>query len=108
MTKKVIRSATIVDPSQGIHEQLDLLIGDGQVLEIGRSLKVGDDTKTFDATGYYLCPGFIELHSHLREPGGEGSETIESGSLAAAKGHPGFGGDDGHGWWRSGELRHTG
>jgi dihydroorotase len=86
MTKKVIRSATIVDPSQGIHEQLDLLIGDGQVLEIGRSLKVGDDTKTFDATGYYLCPGFIELHSHLREPGGEGSETIESGSLAAAKG----------------------
>ncbi|MBS4193919.1 dihydroorotase [Lederbergia citri] len=63
----------------------DLRISDGKIAEIGESL-VNNGEEEFDATGLTIAPGFVDLHIHLREPGGEHKETIETGTLAAAKG----------------------
>lgn len=63
----------------------DLLIEDGVIAQIGENLKV-DATETINGSGTVLLPGFVDLHTHLREPGKEDAETIESGSRAAAKG----------------------
>jgi dihydroorotase len=67
-------------------DAVDLLVCDGVVTEIGTGLTAPEDTETFDAGGHVLLPGFVDLHVHLREPGGEESETIETGSHAAALG----------------------
>jgi dihydroorotase len=64
----------------------DLLVSEGVVTEIGIGLTAPAGTETFDAGGHVLLPGFVDLHVHLREPGGEESETIETGSHAAALG----------------------
>jgi len=81
----LIRGALIVDPSQGIEERGELLIEDGKIVEIGQGLKSQAQT-VIDADGLILTPGFIDLHSHLREPGQEWKEDIESGSLTAVAG----------------------
>jgi dihydroorotase len=65
-------------------EALDLLVRDGVVVEMGSGLSA--DVEVLDADGAVLLPGFVDLHTHLREPGGEESETIETGSRAAARG----------------------
>ena len=57
----------------------DLLVSDGVVTEIGTGLTAPAGTETLDAGGHVLLPGFVDLHVHLREPGGEESETIETG-----------------------------
>jgi dihydroorotase len=64
----------------------DLLVSDGVVTEIGTGLIAPAGTETLDAGGHVLLPGFVDLHVHLREPGGEESETIETGSHAAVLG----------------------
>jgi len=63
----------------------DLRIKNGKITEIRGGL-VNEGEEVFDATGLTLAPGFVDLHIHLREPGGEHKETIETGTLAAAKG----------------------
>jgi dihydroorotase len=65
-------------------DAVDLLVRDGVVVEMGSGLSA--DVETLDAEGAVLLPGFVDLHTHLREPGGEESETIETGSRAAARG----------------------
>ncbi|KMO78086.1 dihydroorotase [Mycolicibacterium chlorophenolicum] len=67
----------------GEGEPVDVLVGDGQILEIGSGL-TGDEA--IDAAGQILLPGFVDLHTHLREPGREYAEDIETGSAAAALG----------------------
>ena len=64
----------------------DLLVTDGVVTAIGTGLDAPEDVEVLDAGGAVLLPGFVDLHVHLREPGGEESETIETGSHAAALG----------------------
>jgi dihydroorotase len=64
-------------------EPTDVLIDDGVIVEIGRGLS---GEQTIDADGLVLLPGFVDLHTHLREPGREDTETIETGSRAAALG----------------------
>ena len=70
----------------------DVLIDDGQIVAIGSDLDVdgagvdGADVEIVDAVGHILLPGFVDLHTHLREPGREDTETIETGSAAAALG----------------------
>jgi len=87
MTNRLIlRNATVIDPSQGINERLDLLVEDGRVAALEANLGRVETALERDATGLVLAPGFIELHSHMREPGGEGSETIATGTRAAAAG----------------------
>jgi dihydroorotase len=66
-------------------EVVDILIKDGKIAAIGENIPV-DNEKIIDATNLLVAPGFIDLHVHLREPGGEKKETIETGTQAAAKG----------------------
>jgi len=81
----LIRNGTIIDPSQSLEAQRDLLIRDGRVEAIGEPWDV-QDVAVFDASGCIVAPGFIDLHVHLREPGYEYKETIESGARAAVAG----------------------
>ena len=66
-------------------EPTDLLLRDGVVSEIGPGLEA-DGAEVVDATGLVALPGLVDLHTHLREPGREDAETVESGTAAAALG----------------------
>ncbi|MHA6615492.1 dihydroorotase [Pseudonocardia sp. DLS-67] len=67
-------------------DPVDLLVRDGVVTEIGAGLDRPAGVEVLGADGAVLLPGFVDLHTHLREPGGEESETVETGSRAAARG----------------------
>jgi dihydroorotase len=82
----LIRNGRVVDPSQGLDQGLDVLIENGAVAAVGERLEAPAKAKTFDAAGLVVAPGFIDLHTHLREPGYEHKETIESGCRAAVAG----------------------
>jgi dihydroorotase len=72
----------------GEGDPVDVLVADGQIAEIGTGLPdpAAPEDRVIEATGQVLLPGFVDLHTHLREPGREDTETIESGSAAAALG----------------------
>lgn len=70
----------------GEGERVDVLVDDGQIAQIGPDLAIPDTADVIDATGHVLLPGFVDLHTHLREPGHEYAEDIETGSAAAALG----------------------
>ena len=84
----LISGGRILDPGQGVDKVADLLISKGKIVWIGdKGTAPGhSDLKTLNAKGLIVCPGFIDLHCHLREPGFEDKETIETGTKAAAKG----------------------
>ena len=79
----VIKNGRVIDPASRFDGVADVLIEDGVIRGIGTGLS-GDGV--FDASGLIVAPGFIDMHVHLREPGFEHAETIESGSRAAAAG----------------------
>ncbi len=80
-------SALLITGARGqLGEPSDVLIRDGVIAEIGRITDAPSDTARIDAAGLDLLPGFVDLHTHLREPGREDAETIASGSAAAAAG----------------------
>ena len=81
----LIREGTVVDPSRNLEEIADVLVRDGRIEKIGKSLS-DSDAEVIEASGLIVAPGFIDLHVHLREPGFEYKETIESGARAAAFG----------------------
>lgn len=70
----------------GEGERVEVLVDDGQIAQIGPDLAIPDTADVIDATGHVLLPGFVDLHTHLREPGREYAEDIETGSAAAALG----------------------
>ena len=82
----LMKGGRIVDPSQDMDEHGDLLIEDGIVEGIHAEITPPDGARVIDAGGLVVCPGFIDLHCHLREPGLEYKETIASGTRAAARG----------------------
>jgi len=85
MSALVIKGGRVVDPSQNIDRIADVAISDGVLREIGDNIDA-TGAEIFDARGLIVAPGFIDMHVHLREPGFEHAETIESGSRAAAAG----------------------
>lgn len=80
-----IRNAHIIDPKNQRDEIADVLIEEGRIKEIGKSLSQAKGEE-IDAKGLYLFPGLIDLHSHFREPGFEAKETILTGARAALQG----------------------
>src|SRR5665213_725243 len=81
----LIKNGRVIDPSSNTDNVLDVLIEDSHISRVGTGLSAGN-AEIFDATGLVVAPGFIDLHCHLREPGQELSETIETGTRAAAQG----------------------
>ncbi|CAN5665894.1 dihydroorotase [soil metagenome] len=86
MIRTLIRGGRVVDPSQKLDARLDVLLAEGKVAEIGENLAAADGVDVIDAVGLIVSPGLIDVHVHLREPGGEHKETIRSGARAAAAG----------------------
>ena len=82
----LIKGGRVIDPAQNRDEILDLLVENGKVARLGKTLPVPAGAQVFEAMGLIVAPGLIDIHVHLREPGQEGAETIESGTLAAASG----------------------
>jgi dihydroorotase len=75
----------LIDPAQNLDQIGDVLIDDGRVAELGTSIQA-DDADVIDAKGLVVCPGLVDMHVHLREPGREDEETIQSGARAAVRG----------------------
>ena len=86
MSRLIIRNGRVIDPSSGTDRVCDVAVENGIVREIGANIVDPGDSEQFDATGMVVAPGFVDIHVHLREPGFEHAETIESGSRAAAAG----------------------
>ncbi len=82
----LLRGGRVIDPSQGIDEVRDVLLVDGAVAEVAARVEAPADAEVRDVAGQVVCPGLIDLHAHLREPGGEHKETIRTGARAAAAG----------------------
>ncbi|HEU5393796.1 MAG TPA: dihydroorotase, partial [Candidatus Methylomirabilis sp.] len=95
----VIRGGRVIDPVNGVDGVLDVLVEDGVIRSVGpggnaakprRGAPAGDGPEEADrvieAKGLVVCPGLIDMHVHLREPGREDEETIASGTAAAARG----------------------
>jgi len=84
----LIKGARIIDPSQHIDGQMDILVEDGKIVKLGRNLspsrKKGLDS--MELAGLVVTPGLVDMHTHLREPGFEYKETIQTGSEAACAG----------------------
>ena len=81
----LIKNGRVIDPASRTDAQLDVLLEGGTIRDVAAGI-VARDAAVFDATGLVVAPGFIDLHCHLREPGEEFKETIESGTRAAARG----------------------
>ncbi len=81
----LIKNGRVVDPASNTDATLDVLVEGERIKQVGASL-TASKAEVFDAAGLIVAPGFIDIHCHLREPGGESSETIETGTRAAARG----------------------
>ncbi|MFH0942307.1 MAG: dihydroorotase [Chloroflexota bacterium] len=82
----LIKGGRIIDPARGIDETADLLISGKKISAMGHGLEAPAGAEVLSADKLIVCPGFIDLHCHLREPGFEDKETIATGTLAAARG----------------------
>ncbi|WP_075721019.1 dihydroorotase [Roseburia sp. 499] len=83
----LIKNGTVINPGDKTQQKADVLVEDGIIKKIAEKQSVKAD-KVIDATGCFVMPGFIDMHVHLRDPGQEEKETVETGARAAA--HGGF------------------
>ena len=81
----LIKGGQVINPATGMDEVADVLVENGKVTKIEKNMKVKAERR-IDAKGCYVMPGFIDMHVHLRDPGFEQKETIETGCRAAARG----------------------
>src|SRR5689334_9214678 len=84
----LIKNGRVIDPATNTDAPRDILVEGERIAEVAQpgSLRAAPGAEVFDASGLSVAPGFIDLHAHLREPGQESSETIETGTSAAARG----------------------
>ena len=82
----LIRGARLLDPASGVDTQADVLVRGGKIAEIGEDLERPDGTEVVRAEGLHAFPAFVDPHVHLRTPGREDEEDIDSGTRAAAAG----------------------
>ena len=85
-TALLLRHGRVIDPANGVDAVQDVLVEGGTITRVGPKLPVPDGAEVVDATGKVVCPGFIDIHVHLREPGYEYKETVATGTRAAAAG----------------------
>ena len=87
MSEKILlRAGRVVDPSQELDAKRDVLLVDGVIASVAKSLDTPEDARVIDCTGLVVTPGLIDVHVHLREPGEEHKETIATGAAAAVAG----------------------
>src|SRR5213596_1494028 len=87
MPRRLLKGARLVDPASGRDGIFDLLIEDGRIARVGQDLPAEAGTRVVDIpNGFIVCPGLIDMHVHLREPGQEHKETIATGMAAAVAG----------------------
>ena len=84
--KILLKGGEIIDPQQDRIEKLDILINQGKIEKIEKNIEKKNNYNVVDLKGLKISPGFIDLHAHLREPGQEDAETIETGAQAALAG----------------------
>lgn len=83
--KTLLKNGTVIDYASNFQGITDILIQDEKIIKIDKNIEEATD-KIIDCTGLFIMPGMIDMHCHLREPGGEHKETIETGSHSAVKG----------------------
>ncbi|MGB2598945.1 MAG: amidohydrolase family protein, partial [Candidatus Omnitrophota bacterium] len=81
----LIKNGRIIDPSQDMDKKGDILVEKGKIAKVGGTITAAGAT-VIDAKGKIVAPGLVDMHAHLREPGGEDRETVETGLGAAVKG----------------------
>ncbi|MEX0856218.1 MAG: dihydroorotase, partial [Gemmatimonadota bacterium] len=82
----LFQGGTVLDPSQGLDEPLDLLVVEGRIAKVGKGIEAPEGTRVIDCAERLVLPGLVDVHVHLREPGAEHKETIASGAHSAAAG----------------------
>jgi dihydroorotase len=86
MNSLLLTGGRVVDPANHFDSSADVLIIGGKISAVGKKLSAPKEVKTFDAKGKIVCPGLIDLHIHLREPGQTAKENLATGTAAAARG----------------------
>ena len=83
--KLLLKNGTVIDYASNFQDIADVLIENEKIIEIKKNITEKVD-EVINCEGLYIMPGMIDVHCHLREPGGEHKETIETGSFSAIKG----------------------
>src|SRR6267142_3613324 len=88
MNSLLLAGGRVIDPANHFDTTADVLIVEGKIAAVGldAAAKAAPETERLDARGLVVCPGLIDLHVHLREPGQGAKETIATGTAAAARG----------------------
>ncbi len=81
----LLKNGTVIDYASNFQDKADILIEDEKIIKVKKNIDEKTD-EIIDCTGLFIMPGMIDMHCHLREPGGEHKETIETGSKSAVKG----------------------
>ena len=84
--KLLIQNGKVIDPVSGAISQVDMLVEDGKVALLERGIEADDVDQVIDAKGFMVCPGLVDMHVHLRDPGLTYKEDIFTGTMAAARG----------------------
>ena len=84
--KRLLRGGRVVDPANGIDGEHDVLLDDDRIAAVGRELPVDGASVVEVPSGFLVCPGLIDMHVHLREPGQEHKETVATGVASAVAG----------------------